>query len=144
MTNLHCRLFGGAAWFAALLLTNPGCGENADSESHAVEQKQARTSAAAAGGPASAPASRVVDVNEQALRGGSCSTWTENGGHTAVGHCSGYLNTGTFQVTAMCCLTRCSGPVGGNRAFKSGGTSKAGCGSAYASDLKIVDGPPGG
>ena len=75
---------------------------------------------------------------------GSCSTGTENGGHTAVGTCSGYMDTGTFKVTTMCCLTSCFGPIGGGWAYKAGGTSKAGCGSAYASNVQIVFGPVGG
>lgn len=75
---------------------------------------------------------------------GSCSTSTENGGHTAVGRCSGYMNTGTFRVVTTCCLTSCFGPIGGPWAFLAGGTSKAGCGSAYASNVHIEFGPAGG
>jgi hypothetical protein len=75
---------------------------------------------------------------------GSCSTSTADGGHTAVGHCSGYMDTGTFHVVTTCCLTSCGGAIGGPWVFKAGGTSRAGCGSAYATAVHIVFGPAGG
>lgn len=76
--------------------------------------------------------------------GGSCSSGTTNGGHTATASCSGFLDTGTFRVVATCCLTHCSGNVAGPWVFRSSGTSTAGCGSAYATAVHIEQGPAGG
>jgi len=78
-------------------------------------------------------------ISEEALpiTAGSCSTGTENGGHTAVARCSGFLDTGVFRVLTTCCLTSCSGPIGGPWASHANGTSRAGCGSAFASNVRI-------
>lgn len=84
-------------------------------------------------------------ASEEALMlAGSCSTSTTNGGHTAVASCSGYLNTGTFRVLTTCCLSSCGGTIGGSWAYLAGGTSTAGCGSAYATNVRIEYGPAGG
>jgi hypothetical protein len=75
---------------------------------------------------------------------GQCRTSTTNGGHTAVGKCSGYSGTGTFRVHATPCTSHCGGDVAGNWAHLDGGTSRANMGSGYATRLWIEFGPNSG
>jgi len=99
--------------------------------------------ACSAGDPTEVGAEESASAEVQAA--GSCSKYTESSGHTGVGKCSGYQNTGTFRITAICCSSHCdNGRKAGNWAFLAGGTSKVSCGSAYATSLQIQQGPPGG
>ncbi|MFZ5892413.1 MAG: hypothetical protein ACOY0T_15240 [Myxococcota bacterium] len=83
------------------------------------------------------------DVGQVQQAAGSCTTSLADGNHTGVGKCSGYMNTGTFRVTAVCC-PYCNTTSYGNWAFLAGGTSKVYCGSTYATTLRIQYGPAGG
>lgn len=79
---------------------------------------------------------------DQALAG--CSARITNGGHNAVGSCPGVISTGTFQVEATCCLTHCTGPLRGPLVSQQGHTSTVFCGSAFASNARIIPGPASG
>lgn len=85
----------------------------------------------------------LVVTSTPASAAGKCTTSTANAGHTAVGKCTGYLNTGTFRVRGNACITRCV-PIYGNWAYLSGGTSRASAGSGYALNLWIEYGPNSG
>src|SRR5512142_1226691 len=47
----------------------------------------------------------LLATPSSAMAAGSCSTYLTDAGHTAVGKCSGYLNTGTFRVVATSCYS---------------------------------------
>lgn len=144
-TKLYRRLPGASvAWLSTLALgVVAGCvgAEATDGRDPTSEEAQAQDPGAGSPSPAASAASQEAPP----IAAGSCSTGTENGGHTAVGRCSGFTNTGTFRVLTTCCLSHCdNGPIGGSVAFLAGGTSTAGCGSAFATDVQIQFGPPGG
>jgi len=104
--------------------------------------------AACGGSPTEADSDAVpaalTAVPSTAKAAGKCTTSITNSGHTAVGKCSGYLNTGTFRVVATPCLTHCSGTVAGRWAFLAGGTSTVSAGSGYVTNVHIEYGPAGG
>jgi len=90
------------------------------------------------------PGAALTAVPSTAMPAGKCTTSITNSGHTAVGKCSGYLNTGTFRVVATPCLTHCSGTDAGRWAFLAGGTSTVSAGSGYVTNVHIEYGPAGG
>ena len=95
----------------------------------------------------SSPSQEASPASREALTAasGTCTPSVENGGHTAVEKCTGFLNTGTFRVVTTCCLSHCdNGETKGPLAFLAGGTSRVGCGSAFATNIHIELGPAGG
>lgn len=135
-TKRRRGLIGVAAvWLSALALgVATGCGGSETAALPGSSPEEAQVP-----GQASAESEKAVTPYA-----GSCSKSIENGGHAAVARCSGYMNTGTFRVLTTCCISRCSGTSSGPWAFLAGGTSRASCGSGYATNVRIEFGPPGG
>jgi hypothetical protein len=77
-----------------------------------------------------------------ALAEGSCTAYITDGGHTAVGKCSGYLNTGTFRIVVTACYTNCE-TIKGPYAYLAGGTSTV-TSYQYLTNPRIELGPAGG